>query len=190
MCLLEAMAPDVRFQPGQPAGPHPLASAIWGLTWRALGWGFGTGVGAGALAGTLLVPGPGTVFGAVVGCYVAVIPTALGWLALLALLGTRHRGLAAPAAAARHVGAVLLTLLLLLLAIPLAYGGHELLGTRLTSRAVGFTMWLSVALFATTWLVVTLLRRAGDSILIGWARPWGWQPAPAAAPAMVEAGQA
>jgi hypothetical protein len=180
MWITNVLAPEVALARGPVRAPRPLAAAVWAVTWRCLAWGLGIGIAAGALAGTVLMPGAGTVVGAVVGCYVAVLPTALGWLGLLVLLGARHRGMPAPAMAARHVGAVLVTLLGILLAIALCYGGRELLGTRLTSTAVGFTLWLSADLFVTTWAVVLLLRRATDSILVGWARPWGWQvPRPA-----------
>jgi hypothetical protein len=51
---------------------------------RTLGWGLGIGVVSGAVAGTLVVPGLGTAFGAWYGFLVSLLPTFLGSIAIVA----------------------------------------------------------------------------------------------------------
>lgn len=177
MWMGEVVEPEVDLRPGGPTRRHPLAASIWGLTWRGLAWGLGIGASAGSLAGTLIEPGEWTVPGALAGCYVAVFPTILGWSALLVVLGVGHRPLVRPWSAAWQVGVVLGLLLPLLLAIPVLWWTWSVAHAELTAATVGLHLWVGADIFLTAWFVVVLLRRAADSILIGWARPWGWQVA-------------
>lgn len=166
--------PLVQYPPPPDAAPPQSA---FGVVAAAFGWGILVGIVSGAAAGTVILPVLGTIYGAVIGPFIAIPPALAGTVAVAVVVRRQPLPLS-PEGLAHDLARLFARIVTLLLAIVfvvatvIAVTGVD--DTDPTRFAIVFT-WALAAITAATAATIALLRRANRALTRRLALAHGWR---------------